>query len=227
MFSEKIDKKYPKGSRLIMQMIMNEGNKQSIYELVYDEETLKSLISEIIKNCSIRRKRKSCIEARNHKELEEKINSAIDFNGNKIYENVRDIKVEPVDDPYGMWRHNDPVPFSFTSDLLISPKLVDFLIKIISGEEIDYKWFASRKELSQKHELRLEILELDLEINQISNFETKRKIEMIKKLDDKVKQFNNIPDFNYELLAKYYDMAKECITLELIQETVTYKKINK
>lgn len=208
-----------------MQMIMNKGNKQSIYELVYDEETLKSLISEIIKNCSIRRKRKSCIEARNHKELEEKINSAIDFNGNKIYENVRDIKVEPVDDPYGMWRHNDPVPFSFTSDLLISPELVDFLIKIISGEEIDYKWFASRKELSQKQELRLEIQKLDLEINQISNFASETKIEMLKKLDDKVKHFNNIPDFNYELLAKYYDMAKECITLDLIQETVTYKKL--
>jgi len=207
-----------------MQILMNEGNKQLIYELVYDEETLKNLISEIIKNCSIRRRRKSCIEARNHKELEEKINSAIDFNGNKIYENVSDIKVEPVDDPYGMWRHNDPVPFSFTSDLLISPELVDFLIKIISGEEIDYKWFASRKELNQKHELHLEILELDLEINQISNFETKRKIEMLKKLDDKVKHFNNIPDFNYKLLAKYYDMAKECITLDLIQETVTYKK---
>lgn len=207
-----------------MQIIMNEGNKQAIYELVYDEETLKNLISEIIKNCSIRRRRKSCIEARNHKGLEEKINSAIDFNGNKIYENVSDIKVEPVDDPYGMWRHNDPVPFSFTSDLLISPKLVDFLIKIINGEEIDYKWFASRKELSQKQELQSEIQHLDLEINQISNFDSETKIEMLKKLSDKVKQFNNIPDFNHELLAKYYDMSEDYISLDLIQETVTYQK---
>lgn len=207
-----------------MEIVINNGNKQSIYELVYDEEILKSLISEIIKNCSIRKRSKSCIEARNHKELEEKINSAIDFNGNKIYENVRDIKVEPVDDSYGMWRHNDPVPFSFTSDLFISPKLVDFLIKIINGEEIDYEWFASRKELSQKQELDLEMLELDSEINKISNFDTKLKIEMLKKLDDKLKHFNNIPNFNYKLLAKYYDMAKECITLDLIQETVTYQK---
>lgn len=207
-----------------MEIVINNGNKQSIYELIYDEKMLKSLISEIIKNCSIRKRSKSCIEARNCEELEGKINSAVDFNGNKIYENVSDIKVEPIDDPYGMWRHNDPSPYSFTSDLLMSPKLVDFLIKIINGEEIDYEWFASRKELSQKQELQSEMQQLDLEVNQISNFDYEAKIEMLKKLSDKLKHYNNIPDFNYELLAKYYDMAEDCIILDLIQETVTYKK---
>jgi len=207
-----------------MQIVMNTENKESIYELIYDEESIRRLISEIITNCSIRKRRKSCIEARNHKELEEKINSAIDFNGNKIYENVGDIKIEPVNDPYGMWRHNDPVPFSFTSDLLISPKLVDFLIKIINGEEIDYKWFASRKELSQKQELQQEIQKIDSQINEISNFETKRKIDKLEELARRVLDLTDIPDLDYDLLSKYYDIAQKCIQLELIQETVKFQK---
>ena len=207
-----------------MQIVMNTENKESIYELVYDEESIRSLISEIITNCSIRKQCKSRFEARTYAEVENKIKSATDWNGNKIFENVSNIKEEPVNDPFDYWRHGDPVPYSFTSDKLLSPKLVNFLINLLNGENIDYEWFTARKELSVKQELQLEIQKIDSQINEISNFETKRKIDKLEELARRVRDFADIPEFDYDLLSKYYDIAQNCIQLELIQETVKFQK---
>ena len=66
-----------------MKTIINTESGESIY-VIYDEDTIKSLISDIIKNCSIRRNTESRINARTYSEAENKINSAIDWNGNKI-----------------------------------------------------------------------------------------------------------------------------------------------
>ena len=52
-----------------MQIVMNTEYKESIYELVYDEESIGSLISKIIKNCSIRKRCKSCFKARTYAEV--------------------------------------------------------------------------------------------------------------------------------------------------------------
>lgn len=207
-----------------MQIVMNNENKESIYELVYDEETIRGLISEIITNCSIRKQCKSCFEARTYAEVENKINSATDWNGNKIFENVSNIKEEPVNDPFDYWRHGDPVPYSFTSDKLLSPKLVDFLINLINGENIDYEWFTSRKELSAKQELLLEIQKMDSQINKISNFETRIKIDKLEELARRVHDYDGIPEFDHDLLSKYYDIAESHITLELVQETIKYQR---
>lgn len=207
-----------------MQIVMNNENKESIYELVYDEETIRGLISEIITNCSIRKQCKSCFEARTYAEVENKINSATDWNGNKIFENVSNIKEEPVNDPFDYWRHGDPVPYSFTSDKLLSPKLVDFLINLINGENIDYEWFTSRKELSAKQELLLEIQKMDSQINKISNFETRIKIDKLEELARRVRDYDGIPEFDHDLLSKYYDIAESHITLELVQETIKYQR---
>lgn len=207
-----------------MQIIMNSENKESIYELIYDEESIRSLISEIIKNCSIRKQCKCFVEATSHVKAVIKIDSATNWNGDKIHENVHDINEEPINDPFDYWRHGDPVPFSFKSNVLISPKLVDFLINVISNENIDYEWFSNRKELSERNNIQTEIQRLDSEINQISNFETKRKIDKLKELSKMVNDFNDIPEFDYELLSKYYDIAQNCIQLELIQETVKFQK---
>lgn len=207
-----------------MQIVMNSDNKESIYELVYDEELIRSLISEIITNCSIRKQCKSHFEARTYAEVENKINSATDWNGNKIFENVGNIKEEPVNDPFDYWRHGDPVPYSFTSDKLLSPKLVDFLINLLNGENIDYEWFTSRKELSVKQELLLEIQKMDSQINKISNFETRIKIDKLEELARRVRDYDDIPEFDYDLLSKYYDIAESYITLELVQETIKYQR---
>ena len=207
-----------------MQIVINSENRECIYELVYDEESIRSLISDIIANCSIRKQCKSRFEACSYAEVKNKINSATDWNGNKIFENVTNINEEPVNDPFDYWRHGDPVPYSFISDKLLSPKLADFLINLINGENIDYEWFTSRKELSVKQELQLEIQKLDSEINKISNFETRIKIDKLEELARRVRDYDGIPAFDYELLSKYYDIAQNCIQLELIQETVKFPK---
>lgn len=208
-----------------MQIVVNTDNKKLIYELVYDEETIKKLINEIIENCSIRRKGKYCVTARTSAEAQRKINCSLSWNYSKIHENVSDLCEEPSKDSLGFWRIGDPKTYSFTSERLTNPRLVNFLIDILYNDQnINYEWFVNRKELTQKQELQLEIQKLDSDINQISNFETERKIKMLQKLANKLISLNNIPDFNYELLAKYYDLAEKCLKLELLQETTIYQK---
>lgn len=207
-----------------MQFIVKEDNRELVYELVYDENVINGLIHEITNNCSIRVRKNSRVEEVAEKYALQKINSMTDFCGNKIYENVSKLKEEPVHDPLDYWRHGDPVPFSFSADTLVVPSLVNFLVKLLKGEEVDYEWFTSRKELSVRESIQADMMNISDEIDQISNFDTKKKISRLEDLARKIKQFENVPNFNYELLAKYYDVVDKAISLELIQETIVHQR---
>lgn len=211
-----------------MKLVKNTENRESIYEIVYEESTIKELISEIITNCSIRVRGRHRVEANTLKEAKEIIDSLVDSIGNKIYENVTDIREEQVNDPFDYWRHGDPVPYSFEADVLVSPKLVGFLNNLLSGEDeislYGYEYFEERKELSEKTKLAMEINTKDYEINQISNYDTERKMQMLEDFAYMLERLKSIPNFDYEKLSKYYDLAGQAISLELVQETFVYKK---
>lgn len=207
-----------------MQIIVKEGNRELTYELVYDENVINKLIHEITNNCSIRVRKKSRVSEVAEKYALQKINSMTDYCGNKIYENVSELREEPVHDPFDYWRHGDPVPFSFSADTLIVPALVNFLVSLLKGEEVDYEWFTSKKELFVRENIQADMMNLSHEIDQISNFDTKTKISKLEDLARKIKQFENVPNFNYDLLAKYYDVVDKAISLELIQETIVHQR---
>ena len=207
-----------------MLVVINKENKQSIYKLTYDEEQIKELINTIINDCSIKRKGRYIIEAHSKKEAEEQIYSATTWNGINIYENVSDIVRETVNDPFDYWRPGDPVPFSFEAEALFVPELVNYLIDILNDNNDTYDEFIARSELSIKQNTELKIQKLDLEINNISNFETKRKIAKLEELATNIKFLNELPNFDYDLLSRHYDMAESYMELELLQETVTYPK---
>lgn len=207
-----------------MQIIKKEGNRELVYEVVYDESVINRLIYEITDNCSIRVRKKSRVQEVAEKYALKKIDSMTDYCGNKIYENISELNEEPVYDPLDYWRHGDPVPFSFTADTLIVPSLVDFLVRLVKGEEVDFEWFTSRKELSVRESIQTEMMNISNEIDQISNFDTDKKISRLQDLARKIKQFENVPNFNYELLAKYYDVVNKAISLELIQETIVHQR---
>ena len=79
--------------------------------------------------------------------------------------------------------------------------------------------------MKSKKKIKLtKIQKLDLEINNISNFDIKRKIAKLEELATQVKILNELPNFDYNLLSRYYDMAESYMELELLQETVTYPK---
>lgn len=211
-----------------MKLVKNTENRESVYELVYEESTIKELISEIITNCSIRVRGRHRVEAKTLEGAKSKINALVDSIGNKIYENVSDIREEEVNDPFDYWRHGDPVPYSFEADVLVSPKLVGFLNNLLSGEDkislYGYEYFKERKELSEKTKLAMEINTKDYEINQISNYDTERKMQMLEDFAYMLERLKSIPNFDYEKLFKYYDLAEQAISLELVQETFVYKK---
>lgn len=207
-----------------MQIIKKEGNRELIYELVYDENVINKLIHDITNNCSLRIRRQSRVQETASKYAIKKINSMTDYCGNKIYENVSELNEEPVYDPCDYWRHGDPVPFSFYADTLVSPSLVNFLVKLLKNEDVDYNWFVERKELTLRESIQADMMNLSQEIDQISNFDTDKKIAKLKDLAWKVKQFELVPNFDYDLLAKYYDLASQAISLELIQETIVHQR---
>lgn len=207
-----------------MQIIKKEGNTESTYEIVYDEQVIRKLIADIIRNCSFRRKESHRIEARSEKELLKKIDSAVYWNDIKLYENVKNIKQESVNDPFDYWRHGDPVPFSFEADTLCVPELATFLINLLEGKEINYDWFIKRKELSYKEEMLEALQTLDSEINQVSNFDTETKIRMLEELSKKAKYINSIPNFDLNTLENYYSVAETNIKLELVQQIIRYRK---
>lgn len=199
-------------------------NTESVYEIQYDEQQIKNLINEIIKDCSIRRTETHCIEARYEKDLLEKINSTVFWENIPVYENIRKIKEEPINDPFDYWRRGDPVPYSFESDTLNVPGLVSFLINLLEDKEVDYDWFVERRELSYKKELLKELEDLDKEINKVSNYDTKEKIRMLENLARQVKYINSIPDYDMEKLNYYYSLAESYIRLELVQQIIRYRK---
>lgn len=207
-----------------MQIVINSDNKESIYELVYDKQIIKGLISEIVKNCSTRRKSRYVVQARTIEEAESQITSSMFQNEIRTYENVTDIREEKVDDPFDYWRPGDPRTYSFEAEALVLPELVFYLMNILNANEIDYDWFKNRKELSKKENIQAEIQRIDSEINKVSNFDTETKIRMLNELALKVKLLNDTPIFDKELLSKYYDIAESNITLELVQETIKYQR---
>lgn len=212
-----------------MEITKTSENKVSVYEIVFDEEQIKNLRNEIIKNCSIRVRGRYRVEAKTLEGAKNKIDALVDSIGNKIYENVTDIREEQVNDPFDYWRHGDPVPYSFEADALVSPKLVGFLNNLLSGEDAislyGYEYFKERKELSEKTKLAMEINAKDYEINQISNYDTERKMQMLEEFAYMLDRLQNIPAFDYKKLSSYYDLAEQAINLELVQETIKYKRM--
>ena len=202
-------------------------NKESVYELVYNKDNLEGIIYNCIKNCSIRVRGRFTIEAHTKYEAEFLIKTTVDYIGNKVYKNVSDIRIETHNDEENYWKQGNYNLYSFEADALVSPKLVSFLISLKQGKEITYgkyEWFKERKELSEKTKLAMEINAKDYEINLISNYDTDRKIQKINELASLMDKLKCIPDFDYEELSTYYDYADNCISLELVQETVKYKR---
>ena len=209
---------------LKMQIIVKNGNKETIYELIYDKETIKQLIDDIVKNCSIRKKSRYVVNAVTIEEAKEQINSSMFCDKIKIYKNVKDIRTEKINDSFDYWRPGDPRPYSFEAEALVVPELVYYLMDILNESDIDYNWFKNRKELTRKEKIQLEKQKIDAEINKISNFDTENKIRKLNDLKIAVEILNDIPNFNKDLLAKYYDIAESYIKLELVQETIKYQK---
>ena len=198
-----------------MENIENQTSK----ELVYDEQLIRDLICDIIKDCSYRETKTDYrTVGRTYRKAYDEIISATNFNGDRIYENVCNFFGT------GEYRSGEGEIFVFRADALISPQLVTFLMDMIDGEEVDYNWFINREEIKEQEKLELEIKRLDEEINGISNFQTELKIRRLKDLAWYVNKLNFIERFNLEKLSGYYDLAEQYIGVGLAQEKETFQK---
>lgn len=205
-----------------MQVDNKNINNKGFYELVYFREGIEILLGELIDKFSIRRSTKTYTYANNCEEVVNMINSSFDWKGNKIYEDVIELK-EEVDRSLEQ-QNNGLKLYSFMSNRLVSSKLVDFLVDLISDKKIDYDWFVNRKELSEKEDLLIEMGKLNSEIDSIDNYDTENKISKLRHLGSLKKKYDSIPDFDFNKLKKYYDLADKCIRLDDIQNEFKSKQ---
>ena len=54
----------------------------------------------------------------------------------------------------------------------------------------------------------MEINAKDYEINQISNYDTERKMQMLEDFAYMLERLKSIPNFDYEKLSKYYGFSR-------------------
>lgn len=207
-----------------MQIVIKNDNKESIYEMIFDEQNIRNLIDEIIENCSFRKKGRYVVYARSKEAARIKIENEIFWKEIKTYEKICDFRAEDFHDPNNYWRPGDPRPFSFEAEAIVAPELVYYLMNILKGENIDYNWFVNREELHKKEKIKTQIQKIDSEINHMSNFNWETKIKMLEELGTKVKHLNELPNFDNEILDKYYSLVENSIKLELLQETIKYSK---
>lgn len=207
-----------------MQITKIQDNKESVYELIYDRTEIYNLAKEIATNCSVRVSQKCYVLARTMDEAKNRIENSIDINEKKVYENVEDIKQEPVNDSLDYWRPGDPVTFSFMADKLVVPKIVNFLLDLFDNHYANYDEFIQRHEITMKDEMKSTIDNIQAEVNKLDYDQVNLRIEMLTKLAELLKSYETLPKFDYELLSSYYDKAEELINLELLQETTYYRK---
>lgn len=198
---------------------MEKTENQTSIDLVYEEQLIRDLISDIIINCSYREKRKKLYAyGQTYREAHDEVVSLTNFNGDRIFENVCNFFAT------GGYRAGWGVEFVFQANELCSPQLVTFLIDMISGEKVDYNWFINREELKKKEELESKIKQLDEEINVISNFQMELKIKKLTDLAWYVDRLDSLNKMNFEKLSNYYDLAEQYISVGLAQETVGFQK---
>lgn len=205
-----------------MQVDNKNINNNGFYELVYFKEGIEILLGELIDKFSIRRSTKTYTYANNCEEVVNMINSSFDWKGNKIYEDVIELK-EEVDRSLEQ-QNNGLKLYSFMSNRLVSPKLVGFLADLISDKKIDYDWFVNRKEFSEKEDLLIEMGKLNSEIDSIDNYDTENKIFKLRHLGSLKKKYDSIPNFDFNELKKYYDLADKYMRLDDIQNEFKSKQ---
>ena len=192
---------------------MENIENQTSIELVYDEELIRELICDIIKDCSYRETRTDYrTVGRTYRNAYDEIKSATNLNGDKIYENICNFFGT------GEYRSGEGEIFIFRADALFSPQLVTFLMDMINGEEVDYNWFINREEIKEKEKVELAIKQLDEKINGISNFQTEWKIMKLKDLAWYLNKLESLSKVDYDVLNRYYDLAEQYISVGLVQE---------
>lgn len=197
---------------------MENIENQTSIKLVYDEQLIRELISDIIKNCSYRERISGTIIGRTLRSAENAIISATNFNGDPIYVNVCNFFELPD------YVSEERSRYSYEADKLFSPQLVAFLINMINGDKVNYNWFINREEMKAKERAESKVKALDAEINNISNFQTQLKILKLQHLEKCVKELDFLAKFDYEKLSSYYDLAEQYIGVGLVQDTNGFQK---
>ena len=197
-----------------MELIEKSDNVERVYLVNYDNEKLKELLDEVVRNASYKTNGK--FTAPYNASFEgKKFTSGADLpNGDPMYENIKSIYRFTSDGPYSY--HNDSIAVEGTK---VTPPKLAFIIRGILSEEpnsiYEFLNYETNDELVPIDE---KIVAANKAVDEIDNFDFNKKRNALDTLEQLCEDKESKKYFDVELLKKYYLQASSLFELELISE---------
>ena len=203
-----------------------ENNKEiTVYELEYDENKVRELMSKIAKECSFKLKgtfndlgdnKKLYVSSK--EEAIDRITKATNEEGMKVYQDLDSDSIKL--NLYSTWRHGYPYLVSFNAIKNIFPMLYQLLDGILNGYEKSYftfynyfnskefKTYEDREEaiIRQLQYLVLEMKKIDGNLSCIE--------DIVKELKVLKEEMDTNKDYDFNKLRDYYFEACELFNLK-------------
>ena len=210
-----------------MEYIENDGRVTRLYDVKIDTERLEDIVRELVEKCYRVTVKNVKVLANSEKEAVDKIN-AFDSEGIKVN------RVVDVINQYEDLRKVTKCPFLYDCEYLCNENT--YLVYIL--QMLLKNYYSTLNFKKQNNRL------IDLLIGYSNSDELKSYEERISECKEKMKENysdtktikeelthliverNNNKNFNFELLTKLYNDAKECFNLELVSETIHYKDVD-
>ena len=204
-----------------MKYIKKDDNKESIYEVLIDENSLKELVKILDKYLSVTKYKEGMIPAyfvdeANKKLVSEKNNADIPVN--ILYE-VNSLTSGPY------WYNGKPLDASYSAISLESVGLVRIINSLIDYSKTDIDVTTLINELDNyplsddflPFDLRVE--KEDIKLNELLKKNDKNVLQEIKVYLEKVIEAKLNNNYSFDLLHNIYEKVLYCIKYKLIEET--------
>lgn len=219
-----------------MEITKRDGNIIEVYELNYDKEKVKELMQKILDNCCFKYsgKQEELVKAMFAKFVYKIIDNiyagSIYTNDIKKYENIDFNSIKIEDNYYSDWEHGDPYKATFNATRVEAPMLYHHLANILDENEKGYLAFLEypnsiELEPFSEREYKL-VKRLRYLVNGYNDIENNIETieEIIKRIKTVQKEKNDNKDYDFKLLASYYEEALNLFSLKLKRKTVIYEE---
>ena len=200
-----------------MKFVEQIDNIEKTYLVSYDKDKLRSLLNEIVKNCSYEISGKFVIYNFGYIKVDFKNNLIISGmelpNGVCMYKNIKDIYPSKVKDMYSSY---DAIAILGTK--VEVPMLAYIIRDILADDDNSINLLFEYEADEELIPIMERIASLNSDILKISNFDFDRKINELYNLKKLCEKKKNKQYFNLELLNKYYVRAISLIDLQLVSE---------
>ncbi len=197
-----------------MKFIEKSDNVERVYSVYYNNEKLKELLDEVVRNASY--KTEGVFTAPYNATFRENaFTSGADLpNGDPMYENIKRIYLYTSNGPFSY--RDDSIAVEGTQ--VTPPELAFIIERVLSNEPnsiYEFLNYATHDELVPIDE---KIAVANKAVDEINNFDFDKKIKALNSLKNLCKYKSEKKYFDVELLKQYYSQARSLFEMELVSE---------